>query len=145
MNSFAFSADHFATYHPNAVETKMNIQPATSRKILLTAVIATVLGGIGPSLASAQLANINPIKDNTLYQYDPAEGDVSNALGQHFFAGETGMGELRRGVLAFDILASAVYGVAGLAHVGPPERDTRAMALSLRVNESFPRGQPSSA
>jgi hypothetical protein len=62
-----------------------------------------VLGGIGPSLAIAQLANINPIKDNTLYEYDPAEGDHSNALGFHFFTGKTGMGELRRGVLAFDI------------------------------------------
>ena len=88
----------------------MNIQPATCRKILLTAVIATVLGGICPSLAVAQLANINPIKDNTLYQYDPAEGDVSNALGNHFFAGETGMGELRRGVLAFDIAGNIPAG-----------------------------------
>jgi hypothetical protein len=61
-------------------------------------------------LASGQLANINPIKDNTLYQYDPAEGDVSNALGQHFFAGETGMGELRRGVLAFDIVGNVPAG-----------------------------------
>ena len=30
-------------------------------------------------------------------------GTSSNALGFHFFAGETGMNELRRGVLAFDI------------------------------------------
>jgi hypothetical protein len=81
----------------------MNIQPATFRKILLPLVIATALVGIFPSSVVAQLANINPIKDNTLYQYDPAEGDVSNALGNHFFAGKTGMGELRRGVLAFDI------------------------------------------
>jgi hypothetical protein len=81
----------------------MNIQPATFRKILLPLVIATALVGMFPSSVVAQLANINPIKDNTLYQYDPAEGDVSNALGNHFFAGETGMGELRRGVLAFDI------------------------------------------
>ena len=109
-NSFAFSTVHFFTYHLNVFETKMNIQPATFRKILLTAVIATVLGGICPSLAVAQLANINPIKDNTLYQYDPAEGDVSNALGQHFFAGETGMGELRRGVLAFDIAGNIPAG-----------------------------------
>jgi hypothetical protein len=72
--------------------------------------IATVLVGIIPGLASAQLANINPIKDNTLYQYDPAVGDLSNALGQHFFAGETGMGELRRGVLAFDIAGSVPAG-----------------------------------
>jgi hypothetical protein len=88
----------------------MNIQSATFRKILFGLVIATALVGIFPSLATAQLANINPIKDNTLYQYDPAEGDVSNAIGQHFFAGETGMGELRRGVLAFDITGSVPAG-----------------------------------
>jgi hypothetical protein len=92
------------------LKIKMNIQSATFRKILFGLVIATALVGIFPSLATAQLANINPIKDNTLYQYDPAEGDVSNALGQHFFAGETGMGELRRGVLAFDITGSVPAG-----------------------------------
>jgi hypothetical protein len=88
----------------------MNIQPATFRKILFGLVIATALVGIFPSLATAQLANINPFKDNTLYEYDPAEGDVSNALGNHFFAGETGMGELRRGVLAFDIAGNVPAG-----------------------------------
>jgi hypothetical protein len=87
----------------------MNMQPAF-RKILLSLVIATLLGGIRPSAAIAQLANINPIKDNTLYQYDPAEGDLSNALGLHFFAGENGMGELRRGVLAFDIAGNVPAG-----------------------------------
>jgi hypothetical protein len=88
----------------------MNIQPAIFRKILLPLVIATVLGGICPSVATAQIANINPIKDNTLYEFDALEGDVSNALGQHFFAGTTGMGELRRGVLAFDIAGSVPAG-----------------------------------
>lgn len=44
---------------------------------------------------------------------------------------------LTKGVLAFDVLASVTYGFAGLAHVGPPERDTRSMALSLDVNESW--------
>jgi hypothetical protein len=92
------------------LKIKMNIQSATFRKILFGLVIATALVGIFPSLATAQLANINPIKDNTLYQYDPAEGDVSNALGNHFFAGETGMGELRRGVLAFDIAGNIPAG-----------------------------------
>jgi hypothetical protein len=79
-------------------------------KILRPLILATVLVGIGPSLANAQLANINPIKDNTLYQYDPADGDRSNALGNHFFAGETAMGELRRGVLAFDIAGNIPAG-----------------------------------
>lgn len=44
---------------------------------------------------------------------------------------------IAKGVLAFDVLASAVYGVAGMAHIGPPERDTRSMAVSLRVNEAW--------
>jgi hypothetical protein len=88
----------------------MNIQPAALRKILFPLVIATMLGSICPGSAIAQLANINPSKDNTLYQFVPAEGDVSNALGQHFFAGETGMGELRRGVLAFDIAGNVPAG-----------------------------------
>jgi len=52
---------------------------------------------------NAAITNIFPSKDNTLYEFDPAEGDHSNGAGFHFFAGENGTGELRRGVLAFDI------------------------------------------
>jgi hypothetical protein len=52
---------------------------------------------------SAAISNIAPSKDNTLYEYDPTEGDTSNALGLYFFVGETAMSELRRGVIAFDI------------------------------------------
>src|SRR6184192_457083 len=88
----------------------MNTQPANFPKIILPLVIATALSGIGPGLASATIINIHPIKDNTLYEYDPTEGDVSNALGNHFFAGETAMGELRRGVLAFDIAGNIPAG-----------------------------------
>jgi hypothetical protein len=88
----------------------MNAQLANFPKILLPLVIATVLGGIAPRLAIADIININPIKDNTLYEFDPAEGDHSNALGNHFFAGETAMGELRRGVLAFDIAGNIPRG-----------------------------------
>jgi hypothetical protein len=44
---------------------------------------------------------------------------------------------LAKGLLAFDVIAFAVYGCAGMAHIGPPERDTRSMAASLRVNESW--------
>jgi hypothetical protein len=81
----------------------MNTHFANFTKILLPLAIATALGAVGPELAIADIVNITPIKDNTLYEYDPSEGDLSNALGFHFFAGETGTGELRRGVLAFDI------------------------------------------
>ena len=62
-------------------------------------------------LASAGIINIKPSKDNTLYEYDPAEGDHSNGAGFHFFAGENGMGELRRGVLAFDVAGTYSAGL----------------------------------
>ena len=66
-------------------------------------VIVLVLSRIGPTLASAAMITINPTKDNTLYEYDPADGDLSNGAGFHFFAGENATGETRRGVIAFDI------------------------------------------
>jgi hypothetical protein len=71
-------------------------------KTLLAIILTTTFGFIAGS-ANAAIINITPSKDNTLYEYDPAEGDTSNALGLHFFSGETAMSELRRGVLAFDI------------------------------------------
>ena len=75
-----------------------------------TTLFATALGGIAPGLARADIINISPIKDNTLDEYNPTEGDLSNALGFHFFAGATGTSELRRGVLAFDIAGSIPAG-----------------------------------
>ena len=80
------------------------------RKRLFALVVAAALSSLGGSLASAGIVNINPSKDNTLYEYDPLDGDRSNALGFHFFAGETGMNELRRGVLAFDIAGNIPFG-----------------------------------
>jgi len=79
-------------------------------KTLLEVILITALGCAGVRSASAAIIVINPSKDNTLYEYDPAEGDHSNGAGFHFFAGENGMGELRRGVLAFDIAATIPAG-----------------------------------
>jgi hypothetical protein len=78
-------------------------------KLLLALILLALLGG-APSLAIADIINISPTKDNTLYEFVPADGDRSNALGVHFFTGETGMGELRRGVLAFDIAGNIPAG-----------------------------------
>src|SRR5207247_6578236 len=77
---------------------------------LLPLILAAALCGIGPSLASATSININPSKDNTLYQFVSLDGDRSNGVGVHFFAGETAEAELRRGVLAFDIAGSIPAG-----------------------------------
>src|SRR5438067_6783796 len=90
----------------------------------LHALILTVgLIFIGAGLASALTISIMPSKDNTLYEYDPAEGDHSNGAGFHFFAGENGMGELRRGVLAFDIAGSV-----------PPGSTITAVSLSMNMS-----------
>jgi spore coat protein A len=78
--------------------------------ILVPLIFATAFGGIGSRLAIADVVNINPSKDNTLYEYVPADGDLSNALGDHFFTGETAMSELRRGVIAFDIAGNVPAG-----------------------------------
>ena len=91
-------------------------------KILFALILTTAFGFVAGSV-NAAITNITPIKDNTLYEYDPEEGDVSNALGLHFFAGETALGELRRGVLAFDIAA----------HIRP---GSTIMAVTLSLNMS---------
>lgn len=42
-----------------------------------------------------------------------------------------------KGVFAFNVGASAMYSVAALARIGPPERDTRGMATSARIDERW--------
>lgn len=42
-----------------------------------------------------------------------------------------------KGVLAFNVLASAAYAGAALARTGPYERDTRGMASSSRIDERW--------
>src|SRR4026209_1210378 len=78
--------------------------------VLLALVLASALGAITPDSLSATTININPSKDNTLYEYVAADGDRSNGAGLHLFAGKTGQGYMRRGVLAFDIAGSIPSG-----------------------------------
>jgi hypothetical protein len=93
-------------------------------KTLLAIILTTAFGFIANS-ANAAIINITPSKDNTLYEYDPADGDSSNALGLHFFTGETAMSELRRGVLAFDISGNI-----------PPGSTIIAVTLSLNMSKT---------
>jgi len=92
-------------------------------KTLFTAALAAAICYTCTTLASANIVNIMPSKDNTLYEYDPAEGDHSNGAGFHFFAGENGMGELRRGVLAFDVAGTI-----------PPGSTIIAVTLSMNMS-----------
>ena len=93
--------------------------------------VLTLVAGFGclPALARADMVSINPSKDNTLYEYDAAQGDLSNALGIHFFAGAVGepfMGSLRRGVLAFDIAGNI-----------PPGSTITSVTLSLNMSRTL--------
>lgn len=94
-----------------------------SSKISLALILTTALGCTVASSANAGIINIMPSKDNTLYEYVASEGDLSNGAGFHFFAGENAMGELRRGVLAFDVAGSI-----------PPGSTITAVSLSLNMS-----------
>ena len=52
--------------------------------------------------------SLGPVKDNTLYEQP--RGILSNGAGQHFFAGKTNSGVIKRGVIAFDITGSMPAG-----------------------------------
>ena len=97
-----------------------------SSKTLLALILTTALGWTAASSARAAIINIMPSKDNTLYEFDPAEGDFSNALGIHFFTGVTVMGEIRRGVLAFNIAGSI-----------PPRSTITGVSLSMNMSRPF--------
>lgn len=94
-----------------------------NHRMLLAVAVAVGLGSLGASLANAGIINIMPSKDNTLYEYVPAEGDHSNGAGFHLFAGENGEGEVRRGVLAFDIEGTI-----------PPGSTITAASLSMNMS-----------
>jgi hypothetical protein len=44
---------------------------------------------------------------------------------------------IQKGVLAFHVGLSVLYGIAGLGQWGPPERDTRGIAVGLGMNERW--------
>jgi hypothetical protein len=66
------------------------------------------LNEAGDPISAVNVAIIGPAKDNTLYEF--AAGTISNGSGQHFFAGKTGAGSIRRGLIAFDIAGSIPAG-----------------------------------
>jgi len=73
--------------------------------------------------ARADTVTLNPIQDNTLYQDD--FGQTSDGSGQHFFAGRTAAGKIRRGLISFDIAGNIPAG-STIQHA----------ALTLHMNRS---------
>ncbi|MEW6250669.1 MAG: DNRLRE domain-containing protein [Planctomycetota bacterium] len=69
---------------------------------------ATLCVCLAAPLTSADVITLGAGRDNTLYE-DP-NGTLSNGAGQHFFAGRTLDGELRRGLLYFDVAGALPAG-----------------------------------
>ena len=68
-----------------------------------TAIFFLVLLCLASGSDAQTTMTFNPSKDNTLFF--SANGDVSNGAGPHFFVGTTRTGNIRRGILAFDVSA----------------------------------------
>src|SRR5262245_28061693 len=58
--------------------------------------------------ASADVVNLTPIADNTLYE--DVTGALSNGAGTGMFAGKNGSGLIRRAVVAFDVAGAVPAG-----------------------------------
>ena len=67
-----------------------------------------VLAGLLASAAWGAVVELEPVKDNTLYESEL--GGLSNGQGIYFFTGMTLIGEIRRGLLAFDVAGSVPAG-----------------------------------
>src|ERR1043166_250165 len=106
----------------------------TSSKTLLALTLASVFGCSAATSATSAIINIFPRKDNTLYEYDAAEGDHSNGAGLHFFAGMNNESEIRRGVFAFDVAGSIPHGSTIVA-VSLSMNMSRTMSDTTRIVE----------
>ena len=60
---------------------------------------------------------------------------VQHATSEWLLTARPGVAPLLKGLLAFNVLASIGYGGVAMAKAGPPERDTRGMAASARIDE----------
>jgi hypothetical protein len=67
---------------------------------------AILITGLAAGVVSGETIDLTAVKDNTLYEYDPANTELSlnsNGQGNFFSAGRTlSRGQLRRGLLQFD-------------------------------------------
>lgn len=90
-------------------------------KIVLC-IVGTVL--FEAPIARADTVTLQASKDNTLYQDDL--GLLSNGAGAYFFAGVNGRGEIRRGLIAFDL--SSIPTGAVVSSVSLRLRMSRTMA-----------------
>lgn len=73
--------------------------------VVVTFLVVTLLL---PITSLADQVVLIPSQDNTLYE--SVTGSTSNGAGEHFFVGATGAGQVRRGLIAFDIAGNLPVG-----------------------------------
>ncbi|MDA1219193.1 MAG: DNRLRE domain-containing protein [Chloroflexi bacterium] len=108
-------------------------EPASSPTPTLVSTPPVVAATNLPPTAAAetlepQTVTLTSNKDNTLYEVE--QGFLSNGSGQHFFAGKSAAGPVRRAVIAFNI--------AGKVPVGST---ITKVALTLNVSRTQSEGQ----
>ena len=77
------------------------------RSALGPLLLVLLLSGV-PTSSSAVVTSLPASRDNTLYE--DLTGSLSNGAGDNFFAGRTTAGDIRRGVIAFDVAAAIPVG-----------------------------------
>ena len=82
-------------------ETDLGRESIVRKNFILS--LAAVAALLAAPAAEADTAVVTADRDNTLYE--DALGALSNGSGQHFFAGTTVLGDIRRGLVHFDVSA----------------------------------------
>lgn len=119
--------------------------PATVLLIIAIGLQALVVAAGGPTAASATptIVALSPIADTSLYDENHLR---SNGQGEYFFAGATQFGDLRRGLVKFDIAANVPTNALILSatlqlHVSKHPLDHKPESFSLhRVTTDWGEG-----
>ncbi len=86
---------------------KMYVGRCSAFLSIVGVLFCAVMFGPGASRAVAESVSLTPVRDNTLYQYDPADPNSqfsSNGSGDFFSAGRTrNRSQIRRGLIRFDL------------------------------------------
>ncbi|CAM2070706.1 DNRLRE domain-containing protein [Sulfidibacter corallicola] len=91
--------------------------PIAGVKLILCQVLL-----VAPLVGQIEIT-LTPSRDNTLYE--SPSGDLSNGAGDHFFAGTTNGGLVRRGLVAFDIAGNL-----------PPGAQIQSVQLRMNVSRT---------
>lgn len=87
------------------------------------------------------ITHANELSPRQEYVVASAGFSVQNAMAEWILSRDPNIrrehAPFRKGILAFNLVASTVYSGAALFEIGPPERDTRPMAASLGINERW--------